>query len=109
MVESAVDTGHGKQDLVLIKAPSNLGLRSPAPGREPGTWQAPAVLEQAGLDVGLQQAAIVALERPRYDFAPQPGTTLRNGLTLHLFNEALASAVAGTLGKGRFPIVIGGD
>jgi arginase len=109
MIDSAVDTNRRKQDIALIKAPSNLGLRPPAPGQEPGTWQAPAVLERAGLDAGLQPAEIVALERPSYDFTPQPGTSLRNGLTLRRFNEALASAVGGVLGVGQFPVVVGGD
>jgi arginase len=109
MIGPAVDTSRSKQDIVLIKAPCNLGLRPPAPDREPGTWQAPAVLQRAGLDVGLQPAEIVALKRPSYDFTPQPGTSLRNGLTLRRFNEALASAVAGALGNGWFPIVVGGD
>ena len=109
MMGSAVNTSRSSQAIVLIKAPSNLGLRPPASGQEPGTWQAPAVLERAGLDVGLQPAAIIALERPPYDFTPQPGTGVRNGLTLRRFNEALARAVADALANSRFPAVVGGD
>src|SRR4051794_16190815 len=108
MIDSAVDTSRRKQDIALIKAPCNLGLRPPAQTQEPGTWQAPEVLERAGLDAGLQPAAILALERPSYDFNPQPSTSLRNGLTLRRFDEALASAADDALGKGQFPIVVGG-
>jgi arginase len=95
--------------ITLIKAPSNLGLRPPAPGQEPGTWRAPEALADAGLDDGLRPASVVALPRPPYDFEPQPGTRLRNGLTLRAFNEALADAVEEALGEERFPVVVGGD
>lgn len=94
---------------VLVKAPSNLGLRPPAPDKEPGTWRAPEALAQAGLDAALRPERIVALPRPAYDFGEQPGTRLRNGQTLRRFNEELAGVVEGVLRDGLFPIVVGGD
>ena len=97
------------RELALIKAPTNLGLRPPAPGKEPGTWRAPRVLAQAGLDDGLRPASVLSLPRPPYDFDPQPGTRLRNGLTLRDFNEAVADGVAKALAEERFPVVVGGD
>ena len=35
--------------MIVIAAPSNLGLRPLRPGHEPGTWRAPAALFEAGL------------------------------------------------------------
>jgi arginase len=109
MVAAAAETARGSKKITLIKAPSNLGLRPPSSGREPGTWQAPAVLARAGLDAGLRPEEIIELERSPYDFAAQPGTRLRNGLTMRRFNQALADAVAHALAAGRLPVVIGGD
>jgi arginase len=109
MVAAAAETGQGSKEITLIKAPSNLGLRPPSSGREPGTWQAPAVLARAGLDAGLRPEEIIELERSPYDFAAQPGTRLRNGATMRRFNEAVANAVAHALAARRLPVVIGGD
>jgi arginase len=81
--------------IALIKAPSHLGLRPPRPGHEPGTWRAPEVLVSAGLEAGLRPASTLELARPSYDFEAQPGTRLRNGRTLHQFNELVADAVDG--------------
>lgn len=93
----------------LILTPNNLGLRPPEPGVQPGAWRAPQVLEQAGLDHAIGPRRRVALERPPYEFEAQPGTRIRNGVTLRRFSEQLAEAVAASLNDGGFPLVIGGD
>jgi arginase len=95
--------------IALIKAPSNLGLRPPAPGKEPGAWQAPEALARAGMDEALRPERVVELPRPRYDFGEQPGTRLRNGQSVRRFNEELAGDVERALRDGLFPIVVGGD
>lgn len=93
----------------LIGAPSNLGLRPPAPGKEPGTWRAPEVLLAAGLAdrLGIREKRM--LPRPSYRFEAQPGTRIRNGATIRSFSESLAQEVAVSLRAGAFPVVVGGD
>jgi arginase len=93
----------------LIAAPSNLGLRPPSPGQEPGTWRAPEAIISAGLATRLAPARIVELARPPYDFEAQPGTRIRNGLTIREHALELADAVEAALSAGRFALVIGGD
>jgi len=44
----------------VLTAPSNLGLRPPAPGREPGVWRAPRVRMSQGLGHRLNAARIVS-------------------------------------------------
>lgn len=95
--------------ITLIEAPSNLGLRPPAPGKEPGTWQAPAALRAAGLLQAVQPEETVLMPRPAYDFQPVLGTGLRNGFAVRAYNEALADIVEGTLDDERLPLIIGGD
>lgn len=97
------------RDICLIHAPSNLGLRPLRPGHVPGTWRAPEALSEAGLVDVLAPARVVDLERPAYSTEPQPGTRLRNGPAIRRFNLELAEIVAGALGQGEFPVVIGGD
>ncbi len=96
-------------DICLIRAPSNLGLRPLQPGHVPGTWRAPQALTEAGLVETLAPARIVDLERPAYSTEPQPGTRLRNGPAIRRFNLELAEIVAGALGRGEFPLIVGGD
>jgi arginase len=49
------------------------------------------------------------LEHPVYEFAPQSGTRIRNGLTIRRFSLDLATHVANVCARGNFPIVLGGD
>ncbi|MBV2153351.1 arginase family protein [Kitasatospora sp. SUK 42] len=93
----------------LIAAPSNLGLRPPVPGHEPGAWRAPQALLSAGLEARLQPARVVELDRPPYDFAAQPLTRIRNGMTIHGHALELGEAVRAALAASRFPVVLGGD
>jgi arginase len=93
----------------VVAAPSNLGLRPPAPGREPGAWRAPGVLLSEGLDRRLNATRIVELPRPRYEPRAQPGTRIRNGITIREHALRLADAVATALAASRFVVVAGGD
>jgi len=93
----------------LVRAPSNLGLRPLRPGHIPGTWRAPEALSEAGLVEMLKPESVVDLERPAYGTDQPPGTRLRNGPTIRRFNLALAEIIAEALGRGEFPLVVGGD
>ncbi|WP_224243994.1 arginase family protein [Hyalangium gracile] len=95
--------------LDLIEAPNNLGLRPLTPGVEPGTWRAPAVLEQAGLSQRLRPSRHVRLPRPPYSVEAQAGTRIRNGVSLRDFNLKLSSEVEQSLRRGSIPLVVGGD
>ena len=97
------------RDIRLVRAPSNLGLRPLRPGHVPGTWRAPEVLSKAGLIEALAPAGVIDLERPAYSTDPEPGTRLRNGHAIRGFNLRLADVVANALGRGGWPLVIGGD
>lgn len=98
----------GDRAVSLVLAPSNLGL-SPVGSSQQGTWRAPQVLLQAGLAKALDTDEVIPLERPGYQFEAQPGTRIRNGVTIRAFSLQLAEKVTDILGRGRFPVVIGGD
>jgi arginase len=93
----------------IVTAPSSLGLRPNERGQEPGTWRAPEVLLAGGLADAVSARKVVKLARPRYDFAEQPATRIRNGNTLRTFLLELARAVQAELAARHFPIVVGGD
>ena len=95
--------------IVLIDAPSNLGLKRPAADREPGVRFAAWQLRR--LDLAERLAAIDggSVEPPAY-------SGLRNdaGGTLHApllgqYATALADALGPVLARDDFPLVLGGD
>lgn len=95
--------------MLVIAAPSNLGLAPPRPNREPGTWRAPQALFAAGLLDVLGAPPVVALPRPPYSPHPEPGTRLRNGHAMRQFNLLLADAVHEASKRTGFVLVVGGD
>lgn len=96
--------------IILIRAPSNLGLRPLTPGHEPGSWRAPEVLTQAGLVEALSPSEIIDLERPAYKSHPDAGSALLNGAAIRAFNLKLAGTVAALSDDpSAFPVVVGGD
>jgi arginase len=95
--------------MIVIAAPSNLGLRPLRPGHEPGTWRAPAALFDAGLLAAVGAGVPVVMPRPSWKPGPDPGTRLRNGLAMRDFNLALADHVAAAGARGEFAFVVGGD
>ncbi len=95
--------------LVLILAPSNLGLRPNEDGSEPGTWRAPETLMSMGLARRVSAVATWRLPRPKYVREEQPGTRIRNGAAIRALSLKLGARVSEALAKRLFPIVIGGD
>jgi arginase len=96
-------------NIVLVRAPSNLGLRPLREGHVPGTWRAPEALTAAGLAEALQPSDVIDLPRPDYAPGPQPGTNLRNGPAMREFNLQLAGIVQAVVASRRFALVVGGD
>ena len=95
--------------IVAIDAPSNLGLRPPAPGVEPGARKAPDALRATGLlqRLGARDAGRVAA--PAYSPDPDHAVGFRNGAALSEYSRTLADRLAPLLGRGEFVLVLGGD
>lgn len=93
----------------VIYVPWSVGLRPDAAGAEPGTWSAPRALREAGLGRRLGAVAVTELPRPPYQAEAQPGSRMRNGVTLREHSLLLADAVSDAIAGGRMPVVIGGD
>jgi arginase len=98
-----------ERPLVLIDAPSNLGLRPPEPGKEPGCKAAPAALHRWNIRgrLGANEGGIVPA--PAYDPEWYPGFGVRNGEAIRAYSIALAERVGRSLDAGEFPVVLGGD
>lgn len=95
--------------LVLLDAPSNLGLRPPAPGKQPGVYRLPEALRAKGLLRRLGALDGGRVEAPPYSPGPDPATGYRNGTAIAGYSLALAERVVDILRAGSFPVVLGGD
>src|SRR3954452_1118733 len=97
----------------IIAAPSNLGLRPPAPGAVPGCSKAPEALREAGLyrrlTAGSAQDAGVVLPGRYLDDVVTGVPRLRNQEVLVDHAYRLAARVGHVLDDGETPLVLGGD
>ncbi|GAA5064170.1 arginase [Thermocatellispora tengchongensis] len=93
----------------VLDAPSNLGLRPPAPGAVPGCHKAPWALRDAGLVARLGATDAGAVVPPRYVADWEPGDGVRNGPAVAEYAGRLSRRVAALLDSGRFPVLLGGD
>lgn len=96
--------------IVVLDAPSNLGLRPPAPGLVPGCYKlAGALRDQRLLDrLGAGDAGVVV--PPRYDVRGwKPGDGVMNAGALHAYTRRLAERFGALVDGGRFVLLLGGD
>jgi arginase len=95
--------------IAVLDAPSVLGLRPPAPGRVPGARRLPEALRANRLVERLGAADAGRVDPPPYAPELDPATGVRNGTAIAAYSVALADRLAGLLGSGAFPFVLGGD
>ncbi|MFD4130963.1 arginase family protein [Streptomyces goshikiensis] len=98
------------RSLVLLDAPSNLGLRPPAPGTVPGVCKLAGALREQGLlsRLGAREGGVVV--PPRYDRGDwKEGDGVFHAAPLAAYTVALADRIETHLRAGEFPVVLGGD
>jgi arginase len=94
--------------IAVLDAPSNLGLRPPRPGAEPGCKKLAGALRGQGIVERLGAYDAGGLIPPPYS-EEWDGKTVRNASAIARFSRDLAGRVEELLEKGRFPLVMGGD
>ncbi|MGC2942230.1 arginase family protein [Brevibacterium sp. FAM 24638] len=97
------------RQLVVLDAPSNLGLRPPADGAVPGCYKTPWALRNMGLLRRLDADDAGTLIPPRYVADWEPGGGVRNGQAIADYAQRLAARLTENLEQGEFPVVLGGD
>jgi arginase len=105
----AMPTAQAPMSIAVLDAPSNLGLRPPAPGVEPGARKLAAALRATGLVARLGARDAGQVPAPPYAPDPDPAVGFRNGTALGRYSEALADGIAPLLAGGDFVLVLGGD
>ncbi|MEI5011821.1 arginase family protein [Streptomyces sp. PmtA] len=98
------------RNIVVIDAPSNLGLRPPAPGTVPGCHKlAGALREQRVVErLGAFEGGVVV--PPRYDRGDwREGDGVFNAVAIAAYTPKLADRIEHHVRAGDFPLVLGGD
>lgn len=98
----------GRRPVVVLDAPSNLGLRPPAPGVAPGVSKLAGALRDQRLlqRLGAADAGVVVPPRYRPDW---DGRTTRNEAAIARYSSRLATRLEALLDGTAFPLVLGGD
>jgi arginase len=97
-----------QRNVIVVDAPSNLGLRPPSPGRAPGCRRLPEALRGEGIVARLGAADGGRVEPPPYT-PDRDSTGTRNGLAIADYSVKLADRLGGMLDAGGFPLLLGGD
>ncbi|GAA2953976.1 MULTISPECIES: arginase family protein [Streptomyces] len=98
------------RNIVVIDAPSNLGLRPPAPGTVPGCRKLAGALRERRIlqRLGAVEGGVVV--PPRYDLGDwREGDGVFNAAAIARYTRTLADRVETRVRAGDFPLVLGGD
>src|SRR5476649_1822674 len=92
-----------KKAIVLIKAPTILGLRPS------GVEEMPDAIEKAGLTQILHIHDVRTVTPLKYDPVRDVKTQMLNPDGIATYSVSLANYVQAVLNENKFPIVLGGD
>jgi arginase len=96
--------------VVLLDAPSNLGLRPPVPGTIPGCYKLAGALRDQRLLERLSASEGGVVVPPRYDRGDwKQGDGVFNAEAIADYTRRLADRLDGHVRAGEFPVVLGGD
>jgi arginase len=95
--------------IVVVDAPSNLGLRPAGPGREPGCRRMGEALRAAGIVQALAADDAGDVAAPPYVSDWVPGQGVRNGDAIAAYSRELADRLEPLIDGDRFVVVLGGD
>ncbi|MFB6949608.1 arginase family protein [Streptomyces niveus] len=98
------------RNIVVIDAPSNLGLRPPAPGTVPGCYKLAGALREQGIvrRLGASEGGVVV--PPRYDRGDwKEGDGVFNAAAIAAYTPRLADRIERHVRAADFPLVLGGD
>ncbi|MFE0254016.1 arginase family protein [Streptomyces sp. NPDC059010] len=98
------------RNLVVLDAPSNLGLRPPAPGTVPGCHKLAGALREQRIVQRLRALEGGVVVPPRYDRGDwREGDGVFNAAALASYTRRLADRIERHVRAGDFPVVLGGD
>ena len=95
--------------IVIIEFPSNLGLKEPSPGHEPGVKQLPDWLKAHGFHEKIAPSATLRIEPPPYSMHLDTESGVRNADEIAGYARKQAVLLQQVLEANSFALVLGGD
>src|SRR5215216_4286240 len=95
--------------IILIEAPSNLGLKEPSPGIEPGVKFFPSAMDKKGFAemAGIKEK--ISVFPPAYSTEIDEESKVRNADKIIDYSKELANVIADQIQNKKLPVAIGGD
>ncbi|MBF4465287.1 arginase family protein [Flavobacterium sp. LC2016-12] len=97
------------KELYIVEFPSNLGLKEPQPGKEPGVKKLPDWLWKNNLHKFIPHKDIVRLDPPKYSNSKDNETQILNANSLVEYAREQAYLINNLLTQNKFPFILGGD
>lgn len=97
------------ENVIILEFPSNLGLREPFPGQEPGVKKLPAWLRRHGFHQSIAPAEVVSLEAPPYRMERDEESKVLNADAIIQYAKEQALLLTRVLAESKFALILGGD
>jgi arginase len=95
--------------ICILEFPSNLGLKEPFPGQEPGVKKLPDFFRKHNFHSSLNPNNILRLNPPKYSMMIDETSGVRNSDQIVKYSKEQSQMLEKVLSENEFPIVIGGD
>ncbi|MBS7231418.1 arginase family protein [Flavobacterium psychroterrae] len=96
------------KEICIVEFPSNLGLKEPQPGKEPGVKKLPDWLWKHNLHKAISHN-ILRLDPPKYSNSKDVETQILNANSLVEYAREQAYLINNLLTQNKFPFILGGD
>lgn len=97
------------REIYIVEFPSNLGLKEPQPGKEPGVKRLPDWFQRHNLHKILDPENTLRLDPPKYNNTKDSETQILNANSLIEYAREQAYLVNNLLTRNKFPFILGGD
>jgi arginase len=97
------------REVYIVEFPSNLGLKEPQPGKEPGVKRLPDWFQRHNLHKILDPENTFRLDPPKYNNTKDAETQILNANSLIEYAREQAYLANNLLTRNKFPFILGGD
>lgn len=97
------------KEICIVEFPSNLGLKEPQPGKEPGVKKLPDWLWKHNLHKFIPHKDIIRIDPPKYSNIKDTETQILNVNSLVEYAREQAYLINNLLTQNKFPFILGGD
>ncbi|MDR6760136.1 arginase [Flavobacterium sp. 2755] len=97
------------KEICIVEFTSNLGLKEPQTGKEPGVNRLPDWLWKHNLHKVINPKNIIRVDPPKYSNIKDPETNILNADSLVTYAREQAYLINNLLSANKFPFILGGD